>query len=418
VPLEGPIYVGEDALGELVAYVRGRRWSHLAVVADENTWGALGQRAVSALSTASLSVHPIVLRGDVIADEMHIVQVMVEAGSDPEAYVVVGSGTLTDIVRFISHRCRLPFISLPTAPSVDAYTSPGAPLILRRLKRTLICKPPEAIFADLPTLCQAPHPMIAAGFGDMLAKFTCLADWELGHLLWDEPYNPDIASQTRRAVQRVTALAEEVGRAEPEAIQALTDGLLLSGLAMLQVGNSRPASGSEHHLSHFWEGKLLLEGRPPVLHGAKVGYGTLLIAGEYERLRGLSHAEIQKRLDADYWPSADAQCAQIRRAYGALADGVIASHEPFIHVLPERLAEVKRRVQSNWDRILTIAHTVPPVSQIQGWLEAAGAATSSEALGLAPAEVWQALEAAHYLRNRFTIRKLELLLGLSVNKEM
>ena len=35
----------------------------------------------------------------------------------------------------------------------------------------------------------------------------------------------------------------------PDAVKAVTEALVLSGIAMSFVGNSRPASGSEHHLS-------------------------------------------------------------------------------------------------------------------------------------------------------------------------
>jgi len=51
------------------------------------------------------------------------------------------------------------------------------------MKQTISARSRIAIFADLPTLCAAPRAMIAAGFGDMLGKFTALADWRLGHLV-------------------------------------------------------------------------------------------------------------------------------------------------------------------------------------------------------------------------------------------
>ena len=108
-------------------------------------------------------------------------QVLVRADRENRTYLAVGSGTITDITRFASHRTKADFISIPTAPSVDGYTSPSASLVIERLKQTVIAQPPIAIFADLPTLCAAPRPMIAAGFGDMLGKYTSLADWQLGH---------------------------------------------------------------------------------------------------------------------------------------------------------------------------------------------------------------------------------------------
>ena len=45
---------------------------------------------------------------------------------------------------------------------------------------------------------------------------------------------------------------------EKNAVAALMEGLVLSGIAMSYIGNSRPASGSEHHMSHYWEMMFLL----------------------------------------------------------------------------------------------------------------------------------------------------------------
>ena len=56
-------------------------------------------------------------------------------------------------------------------------------------KKTVIAQTPIAVISDLPTLIHAPQPMIAAGFGDILGKAIALADWGLGHLVWDEPYS-------------------------------------------------------------------------------------------------------------------------------------------------------------------------------------------------------------------------------------
>ena len=48
------------------------------------------------------------------------------------------------------------------------------------------------------------------------------------------------------------------------------------------MGSSRPASGSEHHLSHFWE-MLSIEERTPILHGLRL-IAAVLIAELYQYL--------------------------------------------------------------------------------------------------------------------------------------
>ena len=51
-------------------------------------------------------------------------------------------------------------------------------------------------------------------------------------------------------------------------------------------------------------------------------------------------------------------------------------------------------------------------SMLTNLLQRAGAPTRPEALGLGAEEIALARHSAHYLRNRFTIRKLEIALGL------
>lgn len=72
---------------------------------------------------------------DVIADERAIMQVLLETPNDVDAFIAVGAGTVHDITRFSSYKMKVPFISVPTAPSVDGFTSMGAPLIIRGVKK-------------------------------------------------------------------------------------------------------------------------------------------------------------------------------------------------------------------------------------------------------------------------------------------
>jgi len=402
-----PIYCGKEAVARTIQYCNSRHASRFLLVSDENTYAALGERAEAALRAQGWDVRTVVLTSpEVIADEEHIVQVLLKADDKERLCVAVGSGTITDITRFCSHRTRNSFISLPTAPSVDGYTSIGAPLVIRRLKQTVIAQPPSAVFADLQTLCQAPRDMVAAGFGDMLGKYTSLADWRLGALLWDEPYSAEIAQRVRRALQGCVDSADEIRQASPAGITRLMESLLESGLCMLAFGETRPASGTEHHLSHFWEIKLLQEHRPAILHGAKVGVGTVLAAGRYKVIRSLTQKDIVERLSTTSLPDWDDESERVRTAYGAAADQVIAGHQPFLETLEANFDTLKHKIVGHWEEIQEIAASVPPAQRIADLLEQVGAPSDPQALGLGKDKVQQALKFSHYLRNRFTVSVL------------
>src|SRR5262249_18028884 len=155
-----------------------------------------------ALTAKGKNVAKVILEGDeIITDERYLVQTLIRAPLGACTFLAVGSGTLTDITRFVSHRSGRDFISLPTAPSVDGFTSIGAPLVLNGVKQTIVCQAPIAMFADLDTLCNAPQRLVAAGFGDMIGKITSLADWKLGSLLWNEPFDESIYKRSEAAIE-------------------------------------------------------------------------------------------------------------------------------------------------------------------------------------------------------------------------
>jgi glycerol-1-phosphate dehydrogenase [NAD(P)+] len=295
---------------------------------------------------------------------------------------------------------------------VDGFTSPSASLVLKRIKVTVMSQPPIAVFADLDVLTAAPQPLIAAGFGDILGKAIALADWQLGHWLWDEPYNAEIAQRVRDTLQSCIAAAPQLCPATADGIRQLMFSLVDSGLCMLDFGNSRPAAGAEHYMSHYLEMKLLREQRPAVLHGAKVALCSLQAAELYARVREMGRAEAAQRLKVTPAPEREVDIQRISRMFGSLAGSMAAEQAPFLDLSAEGVSQLKARILDRWDDLQALAAAVPPPQALADLLRQVGGATTPAELTLTAAEVEEALLNAHYIRNRFTICKLSRLLGL------
>jgi len=408
-----PVYIGENALAPLLQFCKDRGITNFLLVADGNTFPLLGKKVEAAIQERSWNVKSVIFsESEVVPDEEFIFQVLLHADQVERTYLAVGSGTLTDITRIVSHRTRCDFISLPTAPSVDGFTSPSASLVVRRIKTTVMAKPPMAVFADLGILAAAPQAMIAAGYGDILGKAIALADWQLGHLLWDEPYSPEIAARVRKALDACIAATAEIGRAAPDGIRKLMVSLVDSGLCMLDYGNSRPAAGCEHYMSHFLEMKLLHEGRPAVLHGAKVGMCSLLAAGLYARFMQMDRAQAVIRLAAATKPERNADMQRIRQTFGSIAERLFVEQAPFLDMTIAEFDRLKQRILEHWDEVRALAAEVPGPEKLVDLFSQDGGVTRPAGLGLSGEEVQQALVESHFLRNRFTICKLGRILGL------
>ena len=203
--------------------------------------------------------------------------------------IAVGSGTIHDITRYCAHKKGIPFVSCPTAASVDGFCSSVAAMTWDGYKKTMEAVAPKIVVADLDIIAKAPTFLTNAGFGDMIGKFIALADWKIAHTLTGEHFCTTIHDMTMDATKAVTESAQAIKDGDISAYEKLIYGLLMSGLAMQMLGNSRCASGAEHHISHLIEMQPAHLGvESDALHGEKVGVGTLMACREYHRLKDSS----------------------------------------------------------------------------------------------------------------------------------
>ncbi len=278
------IRVGSGVIQELPGILRDLGASHIFLVTDNYTYEAAGRQVEQLLDQAGLAYHKRVFQTEtpLVPNEYALGSVLAAMTSQDDMLLAVGSGTLNDVTKYVSARTGMPYVIAATAPSMDGYASTVAPTILDGFKTTLPAVYPAAIVADVDILKDAPMPMLTAGFGDIIGKFTSLADWRLSHQLNGEYYCPEVAGVIEAAVETCAANAKALAQREPQAIQAVTEALILSGLAMGMVGVSRPASGAEHQMAHYWEMDALRRGEEHPLHGNAVGVGTVLAASLYE----------------------------------------------------------------------------------------------------------------------------------------
>ena len=120
--------------------------------------------------------------------------------------------------------------------------------------------------------------MIRAGIGDILGKYSCLNDWRLANAILDEPLCPWVYDLVMEEVKNCAVNITGCMARDPHAIGDLMNSLVMIGIAMAYVGNSRPASGSEHHLSHYFEITGIIHNRSYLDHGIDVAYSAILTA--------------------------------------------------------------------------------------------------------------------------------------------
>jgi glycerol-1-phosphate dehydrogenase [NAD(P)+] len=265
------VVVAEDAIERLCARVE----APVLAVMDVNTREAAGDRVVGELRAAGADAEALVFeQSSGLEASLAAVERVRAALSDGRVPVAVGSGVITDVVRYAAHQLDRDFVSVPTAASMDGYASSVAPLELDGVKVTYPARAPRAIFADPRVIAAAPPELTRAGLGDLLGKATARVDWLAAHLLYGEPFDAEADELVLVPLEFAAANVEAVLSGDARAVVALLDGLIQSGIAIAIVGSSRPASGCEHHASHLWDLLAARGMRPHALHGIQVGYAT------------------------------------------------------------------------------------------------------------------------------------------------
>jgi len=280
------IYVGEGVYTKIVDIAKEIVPKKILIISDNNTYNVLGKTVEDKLKGESFKIKNIVLSSqeDLLPDERAIGRVLVEVDEDTELLIAVGSGSINDIARIISAKTKIPYVIMGTAPSMDGYASTVSPLIIDNAKVTYPGIHPYAIIADSNIMKEAPFEMICAGFGDILGKYTALSDWMLSHKVNNEYFCHTTEKLVRDAMNKCFENIEGAINRDAKAIEYIAEALILSGIAMTLSENSRPASGAEHHLSHYWEVDKLSRNLEHPLHGNSVGVGTIVSAWIYKEL--------------------------------------------------------------------------------------------------------------------------------------
>jgi len=277
--------VRNGILDELIKGLMPFHDGRLFVLSDTNTYAIFAKTVMERLEKEGFRFKSFVFDGeghDLIPDGAAVGRLLIELEQETSLILAVGSGTLNDIARIVAYRTSKPFAIAGTAPSMDGYASVVSPLLVDGQKTTYQAKYPYAIFADTSIMCNAPMIMIRAGYGDVLGKLTALADWQLTNIVTGEYYCETTAKLVQNAVDKCIKSTDGLAAREEGAIRNLIEALVLTGISMGLVGISRPASGTEHQLAHYWEMKMIEAGREHPLHGNAVGVATVVTAILYE----------------------------------------------------------------------------------------------------------------------------------------
>ena len=404
------VSVRKDALEDLPVFAKELGFKSLYPISDSITYDIAGKRCMEILKNASVKAHMVTLVHTGF-DEATVGELLINMPDDCDLVVAVGTGAINDMTRYFSFRTGRPFFTVATAAPMDGFASSLAVLNINNLKTSIEAQTPTAIIGDTEILKGAPYRMIAAGLGDLLGKSTCLCDWKLAKVINSEHYCEKIVELVEKCVDDVLKVADKAKERDPKVLGDIMEGLVLTGVAMSLYGNSRPASGCEHHMSHYWEMMFEQAGKRPVPHGTQVGVGTVLVLKLVEALRRTNVDFDAARAYAKAYDQA-AWEENIRMAYGPAAQGVIDMEATAQK--NEVTAHLRRinAMEKNWAEITALLEALPASETVADLLKSLDASYLPSQIEVDEEMLRNTFRYCKEVRARYTILQMVWDLGL------
>lgn len=362
----------------------------ILLVADKNTL-----EAASGIieSLEGFNVETLIYDFIRVADMKHVEEIENLIKDRDISILSVGTGSVNDPCRLAAARQNKKLCIFGTAPSMDGFASDSSPIVKDGFKSSYQAKSPEVIIGDTKILANAPNYLKSSGFGDMLAKYVGLIDWQISALLSGEYYCERVAELTRNAVDMLMDIPHLVTVNDEETAGKIFESLLMTGIAMSFVKNSRPASGSEHIVAHLIECLQLPDGIIPNFHGEDVGVCTLEMLKFYNCLAEYTGAVgCKENVDWD----------EVFRVYGNMAENVRELN------FPDNIVDTVDidRIGECWEQIRAIIRSVPSYEECLDAMKKAGCKITVSDIGKEQQFFDLCVKYSPYMRKRLTLLRL------------
>ncbi|MDU7361148.1 MAG: sn-glycerol-1-phosphate dehydrogenase [Propionibacteriaceae bacterium] len=404
------VVMGHDVLPQTgQVFVDNFPGARAVLVYDGNTWAAAGEPVKASLEAAGVELaEPLEFPASptVYASYDNVGVIRDFLAKEETIAVVIGSGTLNDLVKRASDELGRRYMVVCTAASMDGYAAFGSSITEDGFKHTMACRAPKALIGDLPTMAAAPQRCTATGVGDLIEKVPAGADWIIADELGIEAIDQEVWDLVQGPLQAAVSDPEGLVAGKPESFRGLVEGLVMSGLAMQKYRvSSRPASGAGHQFSHLWEMEHLgMELDPPLTHGFKVGLGTISMLAMWEKVLEIDFTKLDIDAAVAKWPTAEQMEARVRENFSG--DQVEPSVKQTMgkYIDADQLRARLELVAEKWPTIRErCAAQVMTAEQVEALLKQVGGIYHPSQIGVTRERFYDTYFRAQMIRSRYTL---------------
>ncbi len=383
------------------------------VLCDTNTFAAAGEAVCKILKDAGIPYSCYAFSAEHLPpNEKTVGSAILHFDNKCDMVIAVGSGVINDTGKVLASVSKLPYIIVGTAPSMDGYASATSSMDRDDLKASLNSRCANVIIGDVDILKNAPAHMLAAGLGDMLAKYVSIAEWRIAHIITGEYYCERVAELVRTALKKCVDNADGLLKRDETAVAAVFEGLVIGGIAMAYAGVSRPASGVEHYFSHVWDMRSLQFDTRTDLHGIQCAIGTYIAAKLYEQVRTVTPDEKKAAAYVEAFSYEDWK-ATLTEFLGQSAETMIAAETKEGKYIKEKHPARFAIIREHWPEILQILNEeLPAAEEIGKLLDAIGISRSPAYLGVDADALRTTFKATKDIRDKYVLSRLAWDLGI------
>jgi glycerol-1-phosphate dehydrogenase [NAD(P)+] len=404
------VVVKRDALSELTTYMNRFGYQHPYIVCDSITYEIAGQKCKAILNSAGIESCVHILE-NLNYDEATLGEIVVNKPDMCDVMIACGTGAITCMLRLVSFKLGLPCFTVATAAPMDGFSASVGIINLKGIKTTLPAECSEVIFADTDMLNKAPFRMTLAGFSDLISKLNAMTDWRLDVLVNGAHYCKKIDDLVCTYVDDILKKVDRIKARDEKALGELMDALMLTGATISLYGSSRPISGAEHHMSHYWEMLGERRGNLIAMHGEQVGVSTVLMLMFTKELTKteidfVKARAIVKKFDRLEWE------ADLRNVFGDAAETIISDEIKNGFISEDARLKRISVIEKNWDKIREMLEDMYPPETLFNMLKDMGSPAAPADIGLDAATLKDTFLHCKETRPRYTTLRLAWDLGL------
>ncbi len=384
------------------------------IVADKNTYAVAGERIQKNLAAAGFGCRVCLLTGGHVEPTLEMADFITAMADEQIDFLLsVGSGVVTDLTRYSAFLVHKPFAAFGTAASMDGYTSITSSLMIGGMKITKYGKAARLIMFDPAVLATAPPLMQASGVGDILAKYGVIVDWKLGSAAAGEVFCPLCEQLLLMGLKKCIDNMDEIIARTEKGMEALIEALILAGLTVLIVKNTRPVASVEHNMAHYWDMMHVACGGSAVpSHGICVGIGFIYCLRYHSMLKSADLSTLDKE-----------KIKSSRMTKQQKKDYICGCYPPGVG---EEIMEANKDWYIEWDEqerridALSAYHSqyvkdtaiLPDVNDMISWFKRFGAPVSAAQAGISQERIQNALLCTKDFRQRYSIAQALSELGM------